>query len=114
MCSTKVLFLIVNVNEFNTYDVQAISTCYSIEIIKFAFVWNDITDVENLQDVIILTVSNFVKSRSSVQTLLANLPYLNVRLVGNVHISVIMSVIWDCRCINIFTGHGNCNCYTLL
>ena len=35
-----------------------------IEIVKFIFCLDDITDVENLQDVIILTVSNFVKSRS--------------------------------------------------
>ena len=69
VCSTKVLFLIVNVNEFNTYDEQAISTRYSIELwwnSKICFCLYDITDVQNLQDVIILTVSNFVKSRSIV------------------------------------------------
>ena len=32
MCSTKVLFLIVNGNELNTYNVQAISTRYPIEL----------------------------------------------------------------------------------
>ena len=34
MCAQQkcVLFLIVNVNKFNTYDVQAISTRYSIEL----------------------------------------------------------------------------------
>ena len=40
---------------------------------NFAFCLDDITDVENLQDVTILTISNFVKSRSrkkSVQLLL--------------------------------------------
>ena len=66
MCSTKVYFLKVNVNEFNTYDVQAISTRATQlnynEIVKFAFVWTIF--FENLQDVIIVTVSNFVKSGS--------------------------------------------------
>ena len=33
MCAQqKVLFLIININEFNTYDVQVISTRHSIEL----------------------------------------------------------------------------------
>ena len=67
MCSTKVLFLIVNVKKFNTYDVQTINKSYSIKLYsnsKICFCLDDITDVENLQDVITFTVSNFMKSRS--------------------------------------------------
>ena len=68
MCLTKVLSLIVNVKEFNTHDVQAISRRYSsIELqsnIKVCFCLDDITDVQNSQGVIIVTVSNFVNSRT--------------------------------------------------
>ena len=61
------LFLVVNINEINTYAVRAISTRCWIELYwncEIGFCQEDITNAQSLKDVIILTVSDFVTSRS--------------------------------------------------